>query len=709
MTRNNTKKRRVGALVTALGAALLFLSLLSLLVPTATAAPQDEFRIVCPPDGGLTALTLNAYINLANNNAGPDTIIISPTDKACRFRLTSYYDDYGAGPVATALISDELVIRALGKGAILYRDNHQNDAYRILESIANLTLENVSIENGHLFHLRGGGIYAHAPLTLTNVVITGNEAVGGAGVYAASNVIMDNVKISNNIGDIHSEVDAYGGGMWIEGDLKATAITVTDNTAGLHNNGNYNTPGGGIYVGGDAAIDNARFERNVAERDSGGGLYVNRDLTISNSRFYTNSAGSLGGGGIFVNGSLTVSNSEFAHNEAFSGGGVYARNGLIIEVTDATFSHNIAGDRGGGLASIRDIVISESHFIGNEARAGAGAYLDAGIVQNSVFRANVALGTGSSSGGGGLQVNHDAVVRNNLFVQNEATRGGGVHIIAQPPVTKPSIVVNNLWLDNDATEGAGLYTGAENSDSSGVEAEISHNTIARQTLSSASAIEISTGSANARNNIIAHHTVGVKATGDVNVISDYNLYYLTISNQEGVSGGEHNLEGDPLFVAPELGDYHLQPDSPARDSGQTMDVEQDLEGVARPQGDGFDRGAYEIILANTPPVAVSDSYETEVDTPLNVSAPGVLHNDGDPDGDDLTVSLVTGPADGTVNLQPDGAFTYEPDPGFAGNDDFTYQVSDGELESQPVTVTITVSERQADFKHDNYLPAFLAR
>lgn len=709
MTLSNNINRRVGALVTALAAALLLLSLLSLLVPTTIAAPQDEFRIVCPPDGGLTALTLNTYINLANSNAGPDTVIISPTDKACRFRLTSYHDDYGAGPVATALIADELVIRALGKGAILYRDNHQNDAYRILESIANLTLENVTIADGQLVNLRGGGIYAHAPLTLTNVVITGNEAAGGAGVYAASNVVMDNVKVSNNIGDIHSEVDAQGGGLWIEGDLEATAITVTNNVAGFNNNGNYSAPGGGIYVGGDASIYDAFFEGNASVRDSGGGLYVNRDLTISNSRFYTNSAGFFGGGGIFVNGSLTLSNSEFAHNEASNGGGVYARNGLVIEVTNATFSHNIAGNRGGGLTSIRDAVINDSHFADNEAQSGGGAFLDSGIVTNSVFTANVALGTGQQYGGGGLAVNHNATIQNNLFLQNAATHGGGVYIRAEPPVTRPSVIVNNLWLDNDAAQGAGFYSGVENSDSSDVEAEIGHNTIARHTFSTVSAIEIATGNANVRNNILAHHTVGVKAIGDADVISDYSLYYLTITNQEGVSGGEHNLDGDPLFVAPELGDYHLQSDSPARDSGETVDVVQDLEGVARPQGNGFDRGAFELIPSNAPPIATADAYDTMAATPLNVPVPGVLHNDDDPDGDDITALPVTGPANGTVNLQPDGSFTYVPDPGFSGNDSFTYQVTDGELESQPVSVTIVVSERQKDLNHNNYLPALLAR
>jgi Bacterial cadherin-like domain len=47
---------------------------------------------------------------------------------------------------------------------------------------------------------------------------------------------------------------------------------------------------------------------------------------------------------------------------------------------------------------------------------------------------------------------------------------------------------------------------------------------------------------------------------------------------------------------------------------------------------------------NQPPVAVNDAYSTDEDTPLTVSAPGVLANDTDADGDPLTAVLVSGPS-----------------------------------------------------------------
>ncbi|PRX49648.1 Ig-like domain-containing protein [Salegentibacter salegens] len=95
---------------------------------------------------------------------------------------------------------------------------------------------------------------------------------------------------------------------------------------------------------------------------------------------------------------------------------------------------------------------------------------------------------------------------------------------------------------------------------------------------------------------------------------------------------------------------------------------------------------------NTPPVAVDDTYDVDQDAILNKPAPGVLENDTDDEDDVLTVQIVTPPANGTVSLDPDGSFTYEPDAGYFGTDTFTYIANDGEEDSSPATVTITVNE-----------------
>ncbi|MGQ9827069.1 MAG: Ig-like domain-containing protein, partial [Roseiflexus sp.] len=72
-------------------------------------------------------------------------------------------------------------------------------------------------------------------------------------------------------------------------------------------------------------------------------------------------------------------------------------------------------------------------------------------------------------------------------------------------------------------------------------------------------------------------------------------------------------------------------------------------------------------------------------------APGVLEGAGDPDGDRLTAVLISPPAGGTLNLNPDGSFTYTPQAGFVGVDVFRIAAFDGEAQSAPVEVRITVT------------------
>jgi VCBS repeat-containing protein len=95
---------------------------------------------------------------------------------------------------------------------------------------------------------------------------------------------------------------------------------------------------------------------------------------------------------------------------------------------------------------------------------------------------------------------------------------------------------------------------------------------------------------------------------------------------------------------------------------------------------------------NDPPVALDDAFTTPgAGAALTVPAPGVLLNDGDVDGPaGITAQNPSDPAHGSVTLSPFGDFTYTPDPGATGSDQFTYQVTDGASVST-ATVTITIN------------------
>jgi len=97
------------------------------------------------------------------------------------------------------------------------------------------------------------------------------------------------------------------------------------------------------------------------------------------------------------------------------------------------------------------------------------------------------------------------------------------------------------------------------------------------------------------------------------------------------------------------------------------------------------------ITTNTVPVAVDDDYTTDEDLPLNVPAPGVLTNDTDADGNTLTVTGSTSPANGVLVINPDGSFSYTPNADYNGPDSFTYTVSDGNGGTATATALITIA------------------
>jgi hypothetical protein len=101
---------------------------------------------------------------------------------------------------------------------------------------------------------------------------------------------------------------------------------------------------------------------------------------------------------------------------------------------------------------------------------------------------------------------------------------------------------------------------------------------------------------------------------------------------------------------------------------------------------------YSVAAANVAPGAQADVFNMNEDATLTVAAAGVLANDNDGNGDDITALLVLGPTSArSFTLNSNGAFTYTPEPEFNGTDSFTYQANDGQLNSNIASVTITVN------------------
>jgi hypothetical protein len=117
----------------------------------------------------------------------------------------------------------------------------------------------------------------------------------------------------------------------------------------------------------------------------------------------------------------------------------------------------------------------------------------------------------------------------------------------------------------------------------------------------------------------------------------------------------------------------------------------------------------DVTTVNTPPTAMADSYILLMNTTLIVgAADGVLSNDSDVDGDPITAELLgTSMINGTLVLNPNGSFTYDPTDDFYGIAYFTYRVYDNLDYSEPVTVTLNVKQSNLApvAEADDYLTA----
>ena len=100
---------------------------------------------------------------------------------------------------------------------------------------------------------------------------------------------------------------------------------------------------------------------------------------------------------------------------------------------------------------------------------------------------------------------------------------------------------------------------------------------------------------------------------------------------------------------------------------------------------------------NDDPTAVNDSLSTAEDTALVINvATDLLANDGDLDGDPLSITSFTQPTNGVLVDNGNGTFTYTPTGNYAGPDSFTYTISDGQGGSDTATVAITVTLQNDD-------------
>lgn len=156
---------------------------------------------------------------------------------------------------------------------------------------------------------------------------------------------------------------------------------------------------------------------------------------------------------------------------------------------------------------------------------------------------------------------------------------------------------------------------------------------------------------------------------------------------------------DPLLVTPVFSGSTLTLNLTSNRSGGAEITVRAEDSSGQTATDTF---ILNVTPVNDLPLASPDAYNVKQGETLTTTDPrgtipgtnndGVLANDSDPEGGDLTAVLVTGPSRArSFTLNPNGTFTYQHD--FADGretDSFTYRASDGSGQSVETTVTITI-------------------
>ncbi|MFQ6101356.1 MAG: choice-of-anchor Q domain-containing protein [Anaerolineae bacterium] len=425
----------------------------------------------------------------------------------------------------------------------------------------------------------GGGCYGSVQAAI-DAASSGGEIRIAAGTYAPDGTVAAITKELALHGgydptcagfdpDLYQTVlDAQWGGSVISitnaGEVVLQHLTLTHGD-GRNNCGAWAGCGGGVYVKDTAIhIGQCVITGNVgsgAQSAFGGGIYVdnNAPAEIWENQIVNNTASTAGvgwGGGLYLEGGTAgdravVTGNTFEGNVGSTstsgdgqGGGIYLQRYAIL-------SHNLLRQNYGGRGAV--------------SGCGGGLYMWevwGADLEGNRFLNNTASESGSYGFGGAIYGSASVAftMTNNLLAENNArSAGGGLWLDTwAPSYLIAGTLVNNTLADNDAGAGGeGIWVGRYVS----------------LTLT---------------NNIIAGHTVGITNTRPASstVSANTNLFW----NSSDPITGSNAILADPLLSA----DYHLRSGSPAVDAGLTIPwLTADLEGNPRPQGSGYDLGAYE--------------------------------------------------------------------------------------------------------------------
>ncbi len=359
--------------------------------------------------GGNGQCTLREAILNANNNSqsssdctagsGDDTINFTASLANKTITLTGQI-----------VITSNITINAQAAAGLSVSGNNSSRVFEIFPATVVMTGFRITGGNGN-GSSGGGAILNRGNLTLTNMVIEANAANGfGGGVYT----LVSGNRLTINGGSIRGNTASQGGAIY--GDslttINLTNVIVSGNVA-------IGAGGGITAAGGTLNITGGSVTGNTATNSFGGGIVASATVTVTNASITNNHADGSGGsgGGMYITagGSSTITNSTISGNTARrTGGGIYFVIARHI-ITGTTLSGNATGSGtpadsffgGGGLANSGAIVdISNSTVSGNRSGCTCGgggiSTFNSSVTTTNLRNVTIANNTASAGPGGGI-------------------------------------------------------------------------------------------------------------------------------------------------------------------------------------------------------------------------------------------------------------------------------------------------------------------